>query len=261
MSNKFKLFIFISVEMVAIVTVFLLILFAGKKSYTVTFDLNGGELLSGDLVQTVTRGQSANPPVVTKDGCFFLKWSDSYSRVTKDVYTKAIWEYETTAGIEYEIIENSNYCLISGCYEELSGAVYVGAYYNELKVLGIKEGAFENCDRITSIYLLDGIISIGANAFKNCSSLELINIPETVETIGDNAFMGCEKLTEITLPKNVVEMGEEVFDNDLTINVFYKEDETPVGFKENWFTGEVTFVYDYQSVLDELKSESNEKTK
>ena len=255
MSHKLKLFIFISVEMIAIVTIFLLILFAGKKSYTVTFDLNGGELLSGDVVQTVTRGQNATPPLVTKDGCFLLKWSDSYQKITRDVYAKAIWEYETTAGIEYEILPDSNYCLISGCYEELSGSVYIGAYYNNLKVLGIKDGAFEDCDKITSIYLLDGIISIGDNAFKNCSSLESIEIPETVESIGDNAFEGCEKLTEITIPKAVSEMGKDVFTHELTINVFFKEAEHPLGFEDGWYCDKVTIVYDYQLILDETEQE------
>ncbi len=263
MSHKVKLFIFISVEMIAIVTVFLLILFAGKKSYTVTFDLNGGELLSGDVVQTVTRGQNANPPIVTKDGCYLLKWSDSYQKVTRDVYAKAIWEYETTAGIEYEVLPNSNYCLISGCYKELSGAVYIGAYYNNLKVLGIKDDAFKDCDKITSIYLLEGILSIGNNAFMGCSSLETINIPNTVESIGDNAFKDCLKLTEITLPLSVTEIGFEAFNNELTINVYFKEDEIPEAFNDNWFAGNPTIIYDYKEVLDKIEQDAilNDKNK
>lgn len=258
MGHKIKLFIFISVEMLAIITVFLLILFAGKKSYTVTFDLNGGELLGGDLVQTVTRGQSANPPIVTKDGCYLLKWSDSYQKVTKDVYTKAVWEYETTAGIIYEVLPNSNYCLISGCYKELSGSVYIGAYYDGLKVLGIKEEAFMDCDKITSIYLLDGILSIGDNAFKGCLNLETINIPNTVESIGDNAFIDCDKLKEITIPASVSEMGNEVFNHDLTINLYFKEEEKPEGFNENWFSGNPNIVYDFLSILDKNEQDNLE---
>lgn len=299
LSYKFKLFLFISIEMIAIVVVFLLILFAGKKKYTVTFYLDGGELLGGDLVQTVTRGQSATPPSVTKDGCYLLKWSDSYTKVTRDVHTTAIWEYETTAGIEYEVLENSNYCLISGCYKELSGSVYIGAYYNGLKVLGIKEEAFKDCTKVTSIHLLDGMYSIGKNAFLNCTSLVSIDIPRTIEKIGENAFenctslesieipknvkeidknafkncvkletvtfaegvekigsnafVSCEKLIEVTIPSTVVEMGSEVFGHDLTINVFFKENETPENFDENWYSGNPTIVYDYQSVLDSLQ--------
>ena len=33
-----------------------------KPTYTVTFDLNGGELVSGELTQTVTEGESAVCP-------------------------------------------------------------------------------------------------------------------------------------------------------------------------------------------------------
>ena len=213
LSHKVKLFIFISIEMIAIITIFLLILFAGKKRYTVTFDLNGGELLGGDLIQTVTRGQNATAPSVTKDGCYLLKWSEPYTKVTKNVYTVAIWEYETTAGIEYEVVENSNYCLISGCYKELSGSVYIGAYYNGLKVLGIKENAFEDCNKITSIHLLDGMLSIGNNAFKNCTSLKKINIPKTVETIGGGAFENCTNLETMTIPASIQNIREGAFEN------------------------------------------------
>ena len=293
MKNKFefklnyrvKLFIFISIEMIAIVTIFLLILFAGKKRYTVIFDLDGGELLSGDLVQTVTRGQNATPPSVTKDGCYLLKWSDPYTKVTKDVYTVAVWEYETTSGIEYEVVENSNYCLISGCYKELSGSVYIGAYYNGLKVLGIKDEAFKDCNKITSIFLLDGMYSIGKNAFANCTNLESIVIPETVESIGESAFMNCTnlksviipegvkmietnafknctQLVEVVIPSSVENMGNEVFIHDLTINVYFKENEIPEGFDLAWYTGNPIIVYDYQSVLDSLHpDDSLEETK
>ncbi len=38
------------------------LLTACGRKYTVTFDLNGGTLLSGELVQTVEEGQSAAAP-------------------------------------------------------------------------------------------------------------------------------------------------------------------------------------------------------
>ena len=284
MSHKLKLFIFVSLEMIAIVTVFLLILFAGKKTYTVTFDPNGGEVLSGSLVQNVTRGQSATAPVVVKDGCYLLTWSDNYTRVSKNVVTKAVWEYSTTAGIQYEVLENSNYCLISSCYKELSGTVYIGAYYNGLKVLGIKENAFEGCSRIENIYLLDGLLSIGDNAFAGCESLTTINIPETVENIGsnaflncksltsiniptkvrnigDNAFSGCESLEEVIIPSSVVKMGKNVFDNDLKIKVELKEDAIPETWNLEWYTGEGKVIYDYLNApLEEEVTATPEET-
>ena len=140
-------------------------------------------------------------------------------------------------------MKNGNYCLVSGCYENLSGDVYVGSYYNNMKVLGIKDGAFKDCKYIESLFFLDGIISIGesafegctslksitlpktteqigARAFKNCTSLTDIRLPNGVERIGDQVFMGCDSLTEINVPASVKKMGVLVFDNpNLTINV------------------------------------------
>ena len=45
--KKYRLHIFIGALICAVTVIFLLILFAGRKTYTVTFDLNGGELISG----------------------------------------------------------------------------------------------------------------------------------------------------------------------------------------------------------------------
>ena len=212
-TSKYKLFIFLGIEILVVLTVFLLIFFAGRRTYTVTFDINDGELLSGDLVQHVRRGGDATPPNVARQGCYLLRWSGSYKKITGNVKCTAVWEYETTPGIEYEIIEGGNYCLISGCYKDLSGDVYVGSYYNNIKVLGIKDGAFKDCKYIESLYFLDGIISIGNNAFEGCESLERITLPDTTERIGNEAFKGCDSLTEITIPGSVKSMGSLVFDN------------------------------------------------
>ena len=199
------------VEFVAIAIMLLLIFFAGKQSYTVTFDLNGGTLLSGDPVQRVTQGHSATPPSVTKEGHYFRSWSGSYSKVTHDVVVYAIWEYETSPGIEYNIGENSNYCTISGAFKGLQGEIYVGAYNGNYKVLGIEDGAFENCDGITGLHFLDGTLTIGNNVFAGCTSLESIELPNTVFSMGNGIFQDCESLTSIELPRDLRNLGEDSF--------------------------------------------------
>ncbi len=209
--QRIKLFIILGVEFIAIAVMLLLIFFAGKQVHTVTFDLNGGVLLSGDLVQKVTQGHNATPPTAAKDGCYFLKWSGSYNRVTHDVTIAAVWEYETTAGIEYNIEENSNYCTISGAFKGLQGDVYIGGYKDGKKVLGIEDGAFKDCDGITRIHLLEGILTIGDSAFEGCTSLESIELPPTTVSLGDNVFKGCESLTEIVLPEQLKDLGDNAF--------------------------------------------------
>ena len=75
-----------AVAVLALVAALLLI----KPKYTVTFDLNGGELVSGELVQKVKKGESAVPPEAV-NGRMALSWPDSYQNVTKDQTVKAEW--------------------------------------------------------------------------------------------------------------------------------------------------------------------------
>ena len=199
MKKNFKIIVFISVQLLIVMTIIFLVLFAGKKYYTVTFDTNGGTLISGNLVQSVRYGQSANPPQVIKDGAYFAGWDKAYKNITKNIKIEAIWEYDTSAGIDFEYTENSNYCLISGCYNQISGDIYIGSSYDGKRVLGNKEGAFQDCENITGIYLLDGIISIGSEAFSGCTNLEKIVIPSTVETIGTEILKGCENLEDLSV--------------------------------------------------------------
>lgn len=48
----------------------------GTPSYTVTFDLNGGELVSGETEQTVEEGSAAQAPEVVNGG-----WSSPGIRI------------------------------------------------------------------------------------------------------------------------------------------------------------------------------------
>lgn len=224
--KNLKLFIILGVEFVAIAIILALIFFAGKKQYTVTFDINGGTLISGDLEQSVIQGSNASAPSVVKEGHYLRGWSGSYTKVTKDVTVKAVWEYETTPGIEY--ITKNTYAVISGCFEGVTGDVYIGAYYNDYKVLSIKASAFENCSRITNLYLLDGILTIESRAFASCSSLVSIELPDTAIFIGEEAFAGCSSLKEITLPSNLESIGAFAFSGCTSLETVY----IPSGIKE-----------------------------
>ena len=199
MKKNIRIIVFVSVQLAIVLAIIFLVLFAGKKYYTVTFDLNGGTLISGNLVQSVRYGQSANPPEVTKDGAYFSEWDKPYNHITKNIEISAVWEYDTSAGIDFEYKENSNYCLISGCYNQISGDIYIGSYYEGRRVLGIKDGAFKDCENITGVYMLDGIISIGNEAFSGCTNLETIVIPSTVETVGRDILKDCNSLENLSI--------------------------------------------------------------
>ena len=266
-----------------IVSVLLMLIFLdSKKTYTVEFDPNGGIVLSGSLEQRVLQGQDAVPPSVVMDGAVLRGWSTSYRRITKDVVIEAVWEYETTAGVIYTESENQNFTEIQGSYPHLRGEVYLDAYFNEKKVLGILDRAFANQTEITKVYLLDGLLAIEKEAFSNCTSLTEIKIPDTVMFLGEGAFSQCESLekltlseglleigslaflncanlTEVILPESVTTIGENTFLGcpDLVIKVSIPQEEWPVGWAANWFGDATVEVIEPEEETD--KDDKNDK--
>lgn len=208
---KYRIIIVMSILFAIVSILLLLVFYAGKKTYTVKFDLNGGTLISGSLVQTVTQGQNAVPPTVVKDGAYLHSWSADTNHVTKNITAKAIWEYKTTEGIIYTTSGSQNFAEISGCYEFIKGDVYLGAYYGDKKILGIRSNAFANRTAITGVYLLNGLMSIGDSAFLGCTGLLGIEIPETVTHLGTSAFYNCSSLETLTLHDGLWEIGDSAF--------------------------------------------------
>ena len=74
----------------------------------------------------------------------------------------------------------------------------------------IGDSAFEDCKKLKSVGLPDGITSIGQYAFADCKSLTEIRLPETVTTIGTLAFAR-SGLKSIVIPSSVKEVGKMAF--------------------------------------------------
>lgn len=259
MKGRWKLLIIFGVLFVTICLLLLMIFNEGKKTYTVTFDLDGGILLSGSLEQRVTQGQNATPPSAVKEGAYLRGWSASHQRITSDIVIKAIWDTETTVGIIYADSKNQNFTEIIGSYPYLSGDLYVGSYYDDKKVLSIGDEAFMNQTRITNVHLINGIVSIGERAFAGCSMLKEITIPSTVSYIKKDAFRDCKSLEvlilneglvrieagafanctnlkAVILPESLVSIEAGAFDgcNDLVIKAKITEDQKPALWKNGW---------------------------
>ncbi|MCR4671782.1 MAG: leucine-rich repeat domain-containing protein [Lachnospiraceae bacterium] len=78
-------------------------------------------------------------------------------------------------------------------------------------VTSIGTSAFYYCFMITSITIPDSVTSIGESAFNGCSSLTSITIPNSVTSIGYAAFKGCSSLTSITIPEGVTSIETSTF--------------------------------------------------
>jgi hypothetical protein len=75
----------------------------------------------------------------------------------------------------------------------------------------IPDGAFYNCNHLTSITFPEGTTSIGKYAFWSCINLKSVEIPESVSEIGAMAFYKCTSLSSITIPGNVASIGDFAF--------------------------------------------------
>ena len=82
--GKIKIIVVFSMLFLIVSVLLVLIFSAGKKTYVVTYDLNGGTLISGSLEQHITQGQNAVPPVVVKDGAYLHSWSASSNHITTE---------------------------------------------------------------------------------------------------------------------------------------------------------------------------------
>ena len=94
---------------------------------------------------------------------------------------------------------------------------------NGVDVVAIGEGVFAGNDSLISImphfpfgsyggslYLPEGLKSIGERAFWGCENLDFVSPPDSLETVGDYAFSYCSKLVEV-LAQEMVSIGEYAF--------------------------------------------------
>ena len=75
----------------------------------------------------------------------------------------------------------------------------------------VADRAFANCDRLVSVVIPDGVISVGNDMFYHCDSLSSVVIPDSVINIGDMAFSDCASLTNVVIPNSVTSIGERAF--------------------------------------------------
>ncbi|MDD4315630.1 MAG: leucine-rich repeat protein [Clostridia bacterium] len=82
-------------------------------------------------------------------------------------------------------------------------------------LITIKNSAFLDCDKLTSVNIPDSVAHIEAKAFYGCTSLQTVAISQSskLQQISDEAFFGCSALTEITLQQKLNRICERAFYN------------------------------------------------
>lgn len=88
---------------------------------------------------------------------------------------------------------------------------FISSIFIENGVTSIGEYAFKDCSKFTNIIIPGSVTSIGGSAFSDCTSLASITIPSSITSIGYSAFFGCISLTNVMLPNSVTSIGKRAF--------------------------------------------------
>lgn len=173
------------------------------KLYTVTFNGNGGTLISGDEEVIVEHGENAPTPIYEWSGYEF-SWDISPDYVTSDLTITAIWFTEglVFAGIDggWEVMN----------YSATSTEILIPETFYGVPVIQIGDYAFSSFTDLISVIIPSSVLYIGESAFYGCSFTSII-LPENLETIGVCAFMGCSNLSSLNLPSSVTFVGDFAF--------------------------------------------------
>ena len=78
-------------------------------------------------------------------------------------------------------------------------------------VTSIGKGAFYGCTELNSVTFPEGLTDIGMWAFQYCTGLTSVTFPEGLTSIGYRAFEDCTGLTSVTFPEGLTSIGGSAF--------------------------------------------------
>ena len=115
-------------------------------------------------------------------------------------------------------------------YKGTSNDVVIPGEVDGYPVVAIGAHMFAYNDKIKSVSLPEGIISIGNMAFFKCMSLEAISIPEGIKMIDECCFGDCQSLAEVHFPDSLEEVGRFSFLQCLNLTeISFGESLTTIG--------------------------------
>ena len=218
-------------------------------TYSVTFELNGGELpvgvenpmkytagtatfalpkpskenydfdgwydnaeCTGDAVSQVTNGSTGNKT-------FYAKWEIWGSLTEAEAATKiknltgaGPYRIKVTGTLSPTLTKDSMLVEALNALQESHPSSRV-----ELDLSGttgmtsIEDKAFLDCNALESVTIPNGVTSIGVAAFSGCGALKSVAIPDSVTSIGASAFYRCRALESVKIPDGVTSIANGMF--------------------------------------------------
>ena len=196
----------------------------------ITFGASEGGSISakveGDTDNLSTGGTAPHGSIVAfsavpEDGYVFDRWEGLTSAsseatatytVTGDRYVKAyfksvFWKYLTVnedSGM-IRLLETDH------AKQHLKGKFFIPTHVHNIRVIGIGERGFKDCNEITEVLLPESIKYIDKMAFHECKKLTSITLSQSLEAIKEGAFGFCERLKTIDIPNGIKGIEKSTF--------------------------------------------------
>ncbi|SDA40762.1 Leucine rich repeat-containing protein [Lachnospiraceae bacterium G11] len=137
--------------------------------------------------------------------------------------------YKYNNGIIYSVNDDGTYT-IEECLSS-RGKVVGKSIIDETNdpdlanVSAIKDGAFDNCDKLSNVDLssAEKLKEIPATAFNDCDELAFVELPESVNQIKSKAFTGDHHVT-VTIPGKEVDITTDSFEHESSVKIRTYED-------------------------------------
>lgn len=133
---------------------------------------------------------------------FVLLWSLASNAFTTEV---------SIGDVKYRISTNSRTAEAIGPTVDIIGSLVIpsSVTYDGVSYRVTSIGGFADKEKITSVVLGEGIISIKDSTFLGCKNLGRVDWPKSLVSIGNSAFRNCQRLRTVVLEN--VEVGDYCF--------------------------------------------------
>lgn len=131
-------------------------------------------------------------------------------------------KFYESSGVVYSVADNT----VTAVPGALGGEVTI-----PYGVPSVPDNMFSSTS-VEKLVIPGSVRVLGGNAFDNCKKLTSVVISDGVTEIEDWAFGGCPALKTVILPRSVTVLGDELFGDSASVSVYYLGETAPAG--TNW---------------------------